>query len=76
MEEKFPNPGEVPKVEEVHVHENNYFKDYDPREVRKKYMEFTVFMTALNQTLCLDKNSGVEQFSARVHDLVMAAAKV
>lgn len=40
-------------------------------------MEFTVFMTSLNQTLELDNHStGIEQLAARIHDLCMIAAKV
>lgn len=57
------------------MHENNYFKEHEPHVIRRKYMEFTVFMTALNQTLELDKSNDVNKFAARIHDLVMAAAK-
>lgn len=58
---------------QAEVQENNHFKYHEPQEVRKKYMEFTVFMTALNQTLELNKDATVEQFAARIHDLVMRA---
>jgi len=39
-------------------------------------MRFSVFMEALNNNLDLDRTASVEQFARRIHDLVMAAAKV
>lgn len=72
----FPNPGEVIHQHVVDVHENNYFKNHDPADIRKRYMQFSVFMEQLNSTLGLDRSASVEQFATRVHDLVMAAAKV
>jgi len=58
------------------VHENNHFKNHADTDIRKKYMEFTVFMTSLNNTLELDRTAGIEQLAQRIHDLCMAAAKV
>lgn len=74
--EQFPNPGIVTEQHEVKVHENNYFKNHQAEDIRKRYMQFSVFMEQLNNTLGLDRSATVEQFASRVHDLVMAAAKV
>lgn len=74
--EDFPNPGEIRDQKVVDVQENNYFKNFDPMDIRKRYMQFSVFMESLNNTLGLDRTASVEQFAARIHDLVMAAGKV
>jgi len=61
---------------EVRIHENNYFKNHEEMDIRKRYMKFSVFMEQVNESLSLDRNATVEQFAARVNDLVSAAAAV
>jgi len=71
----YPNPGMVHEQKVLDVHENNHFKNHSPDDLRKRYLQFTVFMEQLNFILELKRDATVEQFATRVHDLVMAAAK-
>lgn len=76
IEENYPNPGEVKNIKVPEVHENNYFKNNDADDLRRRYLRFSVFMEELNNTLDLSRNASVEQFAQRVHDLVMATQKI
>lgn len=39
-------------------------------------MKFSVFMEQVNEALSLDRNATVEQFAARVNDLVTASSVI
>jgi len=56
------------------VHENNYFKGFPPDDLKKRYLQFSVFMEQVNNTLDLTREATIDQFSRRVHDIVMANA--
>jgi len=46
-------------------------------DIRKKYMEFSVFMTHLNAVLELERHStDINLFGKRISDLCQIAAKV
>jgi len=44
----------------------------DTALVKKKYLQFTVYMEALNNVLGLDKWANVEDFAMRIIDLMYA----
>jgi len=51
-------------------HESNYFKDHEIPVIKKKYLQFTVFMEALNEVLELDRYATVETFARRIQHLI------
>jgi len=68
--EKFPNEAKVGDGEARLVHENNFFKDHETAVIKKKYLQFTVFMEALNEVLELDRYATVETFARRIQHLI------
>jgi len=68
--EKFPNGATIKDFREAEVHENNHFKDHEIEQVAKKYLQFTVYMEALNEVLELDRYATVEQFARRIAHLI------
>jgi len=68
--ERFPNEGYVGNGQERQLPENNYFTDHEDAQIKKKYLQFTVFMEALNQVLELDRYATVETFAIRIRHLV------
>lgn len=58
------------------MHESNHFRNLTDEEIRKRYLQFSVFMEQVNNTLGLDRYATVDQFAARVNDLVTAASTV
>jgi len=76
LDSEFPNPGVKKNVKEVDVHESNYFVKTPKMEIRRKYMQYSVFMEAINNTLGLPITSSLDDFAKRVNDLIEAARKV
>lgn len=70
MEEKFPNVAQVMDGHQLQVQENNWFKNHEVAVVVKKYLQFTVFMEALNEVLELDRYATVETFARRISELI------
>lgn len=70
LEEKYPNVAQVGDGSPSDVQENNYFKDHEVEQIMKKYLQFTVFMEALNDILELDRYATVETFARRIAHLV------
>jgi len=68
--EKFPNEAKVGNGEARTVHENNYFANHENAVVKKKYLQFTVFMEAMNEVLELDRYATVEVFARRIQHLI------
>jgi len=68
--EKFPNEGKVGNGEARTVQENNYFADHENAVIKKKYLQFTVFMEAMNEVLELDRYATVETFARRIQHLI------
>lgn len=75
LKDQFPNEAKL-DAEKEEVQENNYFKEFDKQLLQKKYLQFTVYMEAVNDVLELSRESTVEQFAKRVHDLVMATQEI
>lgn len=76
LEENYPNEATFKKGSDRNTSEENYFRDHDVELVRKKYIQFTVYMEAMNQVMELGLNASVEDFAFRIRDLVEAAQKV
>lgn len=70
IEDKYPNVAKVGDGIPLDVQENNYFKDHEKEIVVKKYLQFTVFMEALNEVLELDRYATVDTFARRIAQLV------
>jgi len=75
LQEQYPNEGKTEEVKKAEIQENNHFRDHSVEEIRKKYLQFTVYMEALNAVLELPIDATLGQFSTRIHDLVMATNK-
>lgn len=75
LEEQFPQEAEVITEGARQMNEDNHFRNHDVSIIRKKYLQFTVYMEALNEVLELPREATVEQFSRRIHDIVLATNK-
>jgi len=53
--------------------QDNYFASMDIEETRKKYLQFSVFMEALNNVLGLNRHSSMDEFAHRIRDLIIAS---
>jgi len=74
--EKFPN--EAVLKDELQANEtnpDNYFQNMEIELIRKKYIQFTVYLEALYEVLELSRLSTVDQFAHRIRDIVIASKK-
>jgi len=70
--EQFPNQAVIANSKARAMPENNFFINHSVEDIRKKYLQFTVFMEQLNNVLELDRFASVEQFANRIRDIVIA----
>lgn len=76
LNDQYPNEGTVNHGTPREMNEDNFFMNHSKESIAKKYMQFTVHMEALNETLELDNNVTLEIFALRVRDLIYAANTV
>lgn len=75
LEEKFPIEGTFTEGEQQQTNPDNYFKNHSLELVRKKYIQQTVYMEALNQVLELNMDATADTFMMRVRDLIIASSR-
>ncbi|AXH73963.1 MAG: hypothetical protein [Microviridae sp.] len=73
--DQYPNEATVEDLRKASVQENNYFKNFDEVDLKRRYLKFSVFMEEVNNTLDLTREATIDQFTRRVHDLVFATQK-
>lgn len=70
LDEKYPNEAQVLEGQKLDVQENNYWKNHELEQIKKKYLQFTVFIEAINEVLELDRYATVETFARRIAELI------
>lgn len=56
--------------------QDNYFEKHEKAIIAKKYLQFTVYMEALNEVLELENTANIESFAFRIRDLVLASQTI
>jgi len=72
LQEQYPKPGEIKNQKRSILPENNFYYGRQTKEVRRRYMQFSVFMEAMNESLELPQNSSPEDMTRRINDLMTA----
>jgi len=75
LSDQFPNPGVLEDTTKNEMNPDNYFQKMEVEIIRKKYLQFTVYMEALQDVLELDRYASIDQFAHRVRDIVLATNK-
>jgi len=75
LEERFPIEGTFTEGKQNSTNPDNYFANHSVDLIRKKYIQQTVYMEALNQVLELNQDATAETFMQRVRDLIIASQR-
>jgi len=75
LSDQFPNTGVLEETTKNEMNPDNYFQNMEVEIIRKKYLQFTVYMEALQDVLGLDRYATIDQFAHRVRDIVLATNK-
>jgi len=75
LSDQYPNEATISDVRENPMNPDNHFQHTDVEVIRKKYLQFTVYMEALQDVLELDRFATIDQFAHRVRDIVLATNK-
>lgn len=71
LSKRYPIESETIGTKENEVQENNYWKDRELDELRKKYIQFNVLMEFVQEILELPQGSTFDQLGRRSFELVM-----
>jgi len=71
--QQFPNPGQIANGQVTKMNPDNFYAKRDIEDVRVRFMDFSVLMKHVMNTLELDRHASVDQLSIRIRDLVIAA---
>jgi len=73
LKEQYPIEGTFTEGEQQQVNQDNYFRDFELEDIRKRYLKMTVFMETLHEVLELSFDSSGQQFMIRIGELITAA---
>lgn len=73
IKEKYPNEAQHVSGQIKKLPDDNHFRDMDITEIRQRFLEFSVLMKLLYNSIDLGRNASPEEFAKRMSDISYAA---